>query len=817
MVGGCRRYVSSDHHTPAEVVLDPAPLPFLGAERHDLVEKLLQAFDEVANSGTPQWWSLEAPPGWGKTRCVQELFARLAAEWQEQPAYWPPALVQPEADGVQGGADATRKRVAPDPAAANKNAMPVFFWWGVSCLSRPGSTFEALVNDLDQFRRHEAGLERRWKQLVTPGARFGRHAQKRRGEYAETGVSEAINLATMAAGWTVPVLGLFVLLGKWGVQRGQQGWRERRAIDDASRSAGASLVDELAPALERLGAAGLPLVAVVEDVHAADSTLVELLARLLAAQQSRVLLITTAWTGLLAEAGRPAAQLLARVPVERTWRVHGEAELGDLSIEERAELARTALPELDESSARRLAVRYANPWALQTACRLGVIRRGAKRGALPAATVDVLPHDVSGLYRELWQELPVGIREALMLSVLSAPTSVGDRLNFGEDRWDPSLVLAAVEMEGWLREQARPLIEDLALARDAYSWVRTVEEWLQRFHDPAQRDVALAAARAEYSEVDRRALYGALVQRLSTAEILTPVQQRHGDRLVLALAAEGFLQPATDAVVAAATRICRVLAGSPAASDHRLLSATASLVLDGASNAAEPRLWGLRDLQGHALASVGRSHDAAAVRWALLADRTGVLGPDAPDTLASRSNLASSLAEAGQVETAVAGFHELLTDQTRVLGPDAPATLTTRNNLAFWLAEAGQVEAAVAQFHELLTAHTRVLGPDAPNTLTTRNNLASSLAKAGQVEAAVAQFRQLLADRTRVLGPDAPDTLITRNNLASSLAKAGQVEAAVAEFRELLADQTRVLGPDAPDTLTTRNNLAFWLGEADQG
>ena len=668
---------------------------------------------------------MEAPPGWGKTRCVQELFARLAAEWQEQPAYWPPALVQPAAGGVQGGADATRKRVAPDPAAVNEDAMPVFFWWGISCLSRPGSTFEALVNDLDQFRRHEAGLERRWKQLVTPGDWTRRHVQIRRGEIAETVVSEVVADLATAAGWTVPGLGLLVLLGKWGVQRGQQEWRERRAVDDAPHSAGASAVDELAPALERLGAAGLPLVVVVEDVHAADSTLVELLARLLAAEQSRVLLITTAWTGLFSEPGRPAAHLLTRVPVERTRRVHGETELGDLSVEERAQLARAALPELDDASAQLLAIRYANPWALQTACRLGAIRRDAKRGTLPAATVDALPHDVSGLYRQLWQELPVGVREALMLSVLAAPTSVGDRLNFSEDRWDPSVVLAAVEAKGWLREEARPLIEDLALARDAYSWVRTVEEWLQRFHDPAQRDVALADARVQYSEVDRRALYGALVQRLSTAEVLTPVQRRHGDRLVLALAAEGFLDPAADAVVAAAGRTCQVLADSPASSDHRLLLTTAHLVLDGASDAAEPRLWVLRDLQGHALASVGRFLDAVGVHRKLLADRTRVLGPDAPDTLLTRNNLASCLAEAGQVEAAVAQFRKLLADRTRVLGPDAPDTLATRNNLASWLAEAGQVEAAVAQFRELLADQTRVLGPDAPATHKTHRNLAT--------------------------------------------------------------------------------------------
>jgi tetratricopeptide (TPR) repeat protein len=671
----------------------------------------------VADSGTPQWWSLEAPPGWGKTRCVQELFARLAAEWQEQPAYWPPALVQPAAGGVQGGADATRKQVAPDPAAANKNATPVFFWWGISCLSRPGSTFEALVNDLDQFRRHEAGLERRWKQLVTPGERFRRHVKKHRTEYTEAGVGEVV---PAAAGAAVPGLGLLVLLGKWGVQRGQQEWRERRAVDDVPQSAGASAVDELAPTLERLGAAGLPLVVVVEDVHAADPTLVELLARLLAAQQSRVLLITTAWTGLLTKAGGSAAQLLARVPVERTWRVYGET---DLSVEERAELARTALPELDDTSARLLAVRYANPWALQTAC--SVVRMEASLGPLAAATVDALPYDIAELYRELWKQLPIGVQEVLMLSVLSAPTSVGERLNFGEDRWDPSVVLAAAEAEPWLREQAGPLIEGLSLARDAYSWVRTVEEWLQRFHDPAQRDVALDKARVRYSQVLRRAFYGALVQRLSTAETLAAVQRRQGDRLVLALAAEGFLEPAADAVVTAATRICQVLAASPAVSDHRLLLTTARLVLDAASDAAERRFWDLRDLQGSALARVGRYLDAVGLYRELLADRTRVLGPDAPDTLTTRNNLASLLGRSGQVEAAVAQFGELLADRTRVLGPDAPATLATRNNLAFRLAEAGQVEAAVAQFRELLADRTRVLGPDAPATHKTHRDLAT--------------------------------------------------------------------------------------------
>lgn len=160
--------------------------------------------------------------------------------------------------------------------------------------------------------------------MVTPGKRLRRHVKKRGAEYAETGVGEAVNLAASAANLAVPGLGLLLLLGKWGTQRGHRELLDRRAADGLPRSAGAAAVDELAPALERLGAAGLPLVVVVEDVHVADPTLVELLARLLAAQQSRVLLITTAWTGLLSETSRPAAELLARVPAERVQRIQGD-------------------------------------------------------------------------------------------------------------------------------------------------------------------------------------------------------------------------------------------------------------------------------------------------------------------------------------------------------------------------------------------------------------------------------------------------------------------------------------------------------------
>ncbi|MEU2333944.1 helix-turn-helix domain-containing protein [Streptomyces sp. NPDC013172] len=79
---------------------------------------------------------------------------------------------------------------------------------------------------------------------------------------------------------------------------------------------------------------------------------------------------------------------------------------------------------------------------------------------------------------------------------------------------------------------------------------------------------------------------------------------------------------------------------------------------------------------------------------------------------------------ASRQEPSAAAFADLLTDQVRVLGPDHPDTLTTRSNLAHFRGQAGDSAGAAAAFADLLTDQVRVLGPGHPDTLTTRSNLA---------------------------------------------------------------------------------------------
>jgi hypothetical protein len=55
-----------------------------------------------------------------------------------------------------------------------------------------------------------------------------------------------------------------------------------------------------------------------------------------------------------------------------------------------------------------------------------------------------------------------------------------------------------------------------------------------------------------------------------------------------------------------------------------------------------------------------------------------------------------------------------------VLGPDHPNTLATRSDVAHWTGETGSAEEALALFEALLSDEVRVLGPDHPEALATR-------------------------------------------------------------------------------------------------
>jgi tetratricopeptide (TPR) repeat protein len=192
----------------------------------------------------------------------------------------------------------------------------------------------------------------------------------------------------------------------------------------------------------------------------------------------------------------------------------------------------------------------------------------------------------------------------------------------------------------------------------------------------------------------------------------------------------------------------------------------------------------------------------------LVAASERVLGPDHPDTLASRNNLANAYRDAGRLDEAIGLHEQALAARERDLGPDHPDTLNSRNNLANAYRDAGRLDEAIPLLEQALAARERDLGPDHPDTLNSRNNLALAYWDAGRLDKAIPLLEQALAARERVLGPDHPDTLNSRNNLALAYWDAGRLDEAIPLLEQALAARERVLGPDHPDTLTSRNNLA---------
>jgi hypothetical protein len=198
----------------------------------------------------------------------------------------------------------------------------------------------------------------------------------------------------------------------------------------------------------------------------------------------------------------------------------------------------------------------------------------------------------------------------------------------------------------------------------------------------------------------------------------------------------------------------------------------------------------------------------------LLDERVRVLGPEHPDTLTTRNDLAWWTGEAGDAAGARDQYAALLPIRERVLGPEHPDTLETRANLANYTGEAGDPAGARDQYEALLPIAERVLGPGHPDTLAVRYSLADWIGWAGDRAGAREQYAALVPIRERVLGPEHPDTLAARGNLARWTGKAGDAAGARDQYAALLPIAEQMLGPEHPDTLAIRGNLASWTQAA---
>ena len=148
--------------------------------------------------------------------------------------------------------------------------------------------------------------------------------------------------------------------------------------------------------------------------------------------------------------------------------------------------------------------------------------------------------------------------------------------------------------------------------------------------------------------------------------------------------------------------------------------------------------------------------------------REAKLGPDHPDTLISRNNLATAYRAAGRTAEAIALHEETLKLRTAKLGPEDPLTLTSRDTVGAAYQIAGRTAEAIALHEEAFKLRKMKLGPDHPATLQSCNNLARAYAAAGLFAKAEPILRQCLTIREKAQ-PDDWTTSNTRSQLGGNL------------------------------------------------
>jgi tetratricopeptide (TPR) repeat protein len=203
----------------------------------------------------------------------------------------------------------------------------------------------------------------------------------------------------------------------------------------------------------------------------------------------------------------------------------------------------------------------------------------------------------------------------------------------------------------------------------------------------------------------------------------------------------------------------------------------------------------------------GMYRSSAEWSWRSLDQRIKQFGPDAYETLATKTGLAGAFYAQGEHHDAKQIYIEIIEVKERMLGSKHPETLLSKVNLAPLLASEGQYETAETIYRHVLKWYKKMLGEADPNTIIAMGGLGSLLNTMKNYIEAEELNRQALGLATGTLGLVHVRTLSIMEFLGVSLAGLGRLEEAREIFQKALQIRETESGMEHPDTIMCMRSL----------
>ncbi len=228
----------------------------------------------------------------------------------------------------------------------------------------------------------------------------------------------------------------------------------------------------------------------------------------------------------------------------------------------------------------------------------------------------------------------------------------------------------------------------------------------------------------------------------------------------------------------------------------------------------------LQENLGETLLSLGYPKEAIPLLIKSRDTRLALLGPEANETLASMSSLATGYRDEREFGQALPLYQTILKNRNVKNGPENPDTLESTMLLGWCYWHMRKYEQALPIFEKVYDIRIRNDGPVQPGTIDSKHSVALCYLEMGNYDKAMPLLNEVLESRKVNLTASHPDTLSAMNDLAVCYQRSEKLDQALSLFQETLNLRLDRLGEYHPHTHAIMDNLAqcYWdMGNREQG